>query len=83
MLAAALRAPGWGGRQPGSVDEKEWSMTRAAEKTLWHALDSDGTVGVLETNATTGLSSAEAAERLRTYGPKAPEDPPQETVGMP
>ncbi len=52
-------------------------MTRAAEKTLWHALDSGGAVGVLQTNATAGLSSAEAAERLRTYGPNAlPESPP-------
>ncbi len=52
-------------------------MTRAAEKALWHALDSGGAVGVLKTNATAGLSSAEAAERLRTYGPNAlPESPP-------
>ncbi len=52
-------------------------MTRAAEKTLWHALDSGEAVSVLKTDATAGLSSAEAAERLKTYGPNAlPESPP-------
>ncbi|MDD4903220.1 MAG: cation-translocating P-type ATPase [Candidatus Bipolaricaulis sp.] len=52
-------------------------MTRTSDKTLWHALDTSEAVRTLKTDVDAGLSSAEAAERLKTYGPNAlPESPP-------
>jgi len=52
-------------------------MTRTADRTLWHVLDTGEAVRTLKTDADAGLSSAEATERLKTYGPNAlPESPP-------
>ncbi|HET9561346.1 MAG TPA: cation-transporting P-type ATPase [Propionibacteriaceae bacterium] len=49
----------------------------AAEQ-RWYALDSEGVATRLGVNVDSGLSAAEAAERLRRDGPKALQQPTEQ-----
>lgn len=56
------------------------AAVRTAPTTPWFAQDADAVVAALATDADTGLSAAEAASRLASYGPNAIAAPPPPSV---